>query len=46
MKDQRLVIQVEPSLKKALTKHSKESGIPISEFVRRAIVEALKKAAQ
>jgi hypothetical protein len=43
MKDERLVVQVEPRLKKALMAYSKESGVPVSEFVRRALVEALKK---
>jgi len=44
MKSERLVVQVEPKLKEALERYSKTSGVPISEFVRRAIVEALKKA--
>lgn len=43
MKSERLVVQVEPKLKEALEQYSKTSGVPISEFVRRAIVEALKK---
>jgi hypothetical protein len=43
MKNERLVVQVEPSLKKALMAHSKETGVPVSEFIRRVIVEALKK---
>jgi hypothetical protein len=43
MKNERLVVQVEPSLKKALMAYSKESGFPISEFIRRVLVEALKK---
>jgi predicted HicB family RNase H-like nuclease len=43
MKNERLVVQVEPSLKKALMAYSKESGVPISEFIRRVLVEALKK---
>jgi Ribbon-helix-helix domain len=43
MKSERLVVQVEPKLKEALERYSKTSGVPISEFVRRAIVEALKK---
>ncbi len=42
-KDERLVVQVELSLKKALMAYSKESGVPISEFVRRALIDALKK---
>jgi hypothetical protein len=42
-KDERLVVQVELNLKKALMVYSKESGVPVSEFVRRALVEALKK---
>ena len=42
-KEDRLVVQVEPGLKKALHDYSKESGVPISEFVRRALVEALRK---
>jgi len=44
MKSERLVVQMEPKLKEALERYSKTSGVPISEFVRRAIVEALKKA--
>ena len=43
MKSERLVVQVEPKLKEALERYSKTSGVPISEFVRRAIMEALKK---
>jgi len=43
MKTERIVVQVEPTLKKALEDYSKESGVPVSEFVRRAIIEALKK---
>lgn len=43
MKSERLVVQMEPRLKEALEQYSKTSGVPISEFVRRAIVEALKK---
>jgi hypothetical protein len=43
MKSERLVVQMEPKLKEALEQYSKTSGVPISEFVRRAIVEALKK---
>lgn len=42
-KSERLVVQVEPALKKALESFTQESGVPISEFVRRAIMEALKK---
>jgi len=42
-KDERLVVQVEPSLKKALMSYSKETGVPVSEFIRRVLVEALKK---
>jgi metal-responsive CopG/Arc/MetJ family transcriptional regulator len=41
-KSERIVVQVEPTLKKALEDYSKESGVPVSEFVRRAIVQALK----
>jgi hypothetical protein len=46
LKDQRSFDQVvvEPALKKALETRSKETGVPISEFVRRALVEALKKS--
>jgi len=44
MKSERLVVQMEPKLKEALEQYSKTSGVPISEFVRRAIVEALKKS--
>ena len=43
MKSERIVVQVEPALKKALEDYSKESGVLVSEFVRRAIIEALKK---
>ena len=43
MKSERLVVQMEPKLKETLEQYSKTSGVPISEFVRRAIVEALKK---
>jgi hypothetical protein len=43
MKSERLVVQMEPKLKEALEQYSKTSGVPISEFVRRTIVEALKK---
>jgi len=43
MKSERLVVQMEPKLKEALERYSKQSGVPISEFVRRAISEALKK---
>jgi hypothetical protein len=41
-KSERIVVQVEPTLKKALEDYSKESGVPVSEFVRRAIAQALK----
>jgi post-segregation antitoxin (ccd killing protein) len=44
MKTERLVVQVEPSVKKALEARSKATGVPISEFVRRTIAEALKKS--
>jgi len=44
MKTERLVVQVEPSVKKALEARSKLTGVPISEFVRRTIAEALKKS--
>ena len=43
MKSERLVVQMEPKLKEALEHYSKTSGVPISEFVRRAIAQALKK---
>jgi hypothetical protein len=43
-KDERLVVQLEPKLKKALMDYSKETGVPVSEFVRRVLVEALKRA--
>jgi len=43
MKTERIVVQVEPALKKALEDYFKESGVRVSEFVRRAIIEALKK---
>jgi hypothetical protein len=35
---------MDPTLKKALDARSKETGVPISEFVRRSLVEALKKS--
>jgi hypothetical protein len=38
-----LVVQLEPALKKALETRSRETGVPISEFVRRTLLEALKK---
>ena len=44
MKTDRLVVQMEPALKKALEARSKQTGVPISEFVRRALVESLKKS--
>ncbi len=44
MKTERLVVQLEPALKKALEARSKQTGVPISEFVRRTLVEALKKS--
>jgi Ribbon-helix-helix domain len=44
MKTERLVVQLEPALKKALETRSKETGVPISEFVRRTLVNALKKS--
>jgi Ribbon-helix-helix domain len=44
MKTERLVVQLEPSLKKALEARSKQTGVPISEFVRRSLAEALKKS--
>ena len=44
MKTERLIVQMEPALKKALDARSKETGVPISEFVRRTLVEALKKS--
>jgi hypothetical protein len=42
-KSERLVVQVEPQLKKQLERYSEESGVPMSEFCRRAVVEALKR---
>ena len=42
-KTERLVVQMEPKLKADLERHSQETGVPISEFVRRTLVEALKK---
>jgi hypothetical protein len=44
MKTERLVVQLEPILKKALEARSKETGVPISEFVRRTLDAALKKS--
>jgi hypothetical protein len=44
MKSDRLVVQMEPALKKALEVRSKQTGVPISEFVRRALVESLRKS--
>jgi hypothetical protein len=44
MKTDRLVVQMEPTLKKALEARSKQTGVPISEFVRRALVESLRKS--
>lgn len=43
-KSERLVVQVEPTLKKQLEEYSERSGVLMSEFIRRAIVEALRKA--
>jgi len=43
-KSERLVVQVEPALKKQLERYSEQSGVLMSEFIRRAIVEALKRA--
>ena len=42
-KSERLVVQVEPALKKQLERYSEQSGVLMSEFIRRAIVEALKR---
>jgi Ribbon-helix-helix domain len=42
-KTERLVVQMEPKLKADLERYSQETGVPISEFVRRTLVEALKK---
>jgi Ribbon-helix-helix domain len=42
-KTERLVVQMEPKLKADLEPYSQETGVPISEFVRRTLVEALKK---
>jgi hypothetical protein len=42
-KTERLVVQMEPKLKADLEHYSQETGVPISEFVRRTLVEALKK---
>jgi ribbon-helix-helix CopG family protein len=39
---ERLVVQLDAKMKAALDQHSQESGVPISEFVRRAVVAALK----
>ncbi len=43
-KSERLVVQMEPKLKADLESLSKETGVPVSEFVRRTLVDALKKA--
>jgi hypothetical protein len=43
-KTERLVVQMEPKLKAKLEHYSQETGVPISEFVRRSLTEALKKA--
>jgi len=42
-KTKRLVVQMEPKLKAELERYSRQTGVPISEFVRRSLTEALKK---
>jgi hypothetical protein len=42
-KSERLVVQMDADFKKQLEDRSKATGVPISEFVRRALVEALKR---
>jgi hypothetical protein len=42
-KTERIVLQVDPKFKKAIEDYSVESGVPMSEFIRRAIVVALKQ---
>ena len=42
-KTERIVLQVDPKFKKAIEAYSVESGVPMSEFIRRAIVAALKQ---
>jgi post-segregation antitoxin (ccd killing protein) len=42
-KSERLVVQMDADFKRQLDNRSKLTGVPISEFVRRALAEALKK---
>jgi Ribbon-helix-helix protein, copG family len=42
-KSERLVVQMDADFKKQLDERSRTTGVPISEFVRRALVEALKR---
>jgi hypothetical protein len=42
-KSERLVVQMDADFKRQLDDRSKLTGVPISEFVRRVLVEALKK---
>ena len=42
-KTERIVLQVDPKFKKAIEAYSVESGVPMSEFIRRAIATALKQ---
>jgi len=42
-KSERLVVQMDADFKRQLDNRSKLTGMPISEFVRRALAEALKR---
>jgi len=42
-KTERIVLQVDSGFKKVLEDYSTKSGVPMSEFIRRAIATALKQ---
>lgn len=39
----KIMVRIPDETHAALTKHQEKTGVPVSEFVRRAIVDALKK---
>lgn len=41
MKSDLLVVRVEPEIAQALAQRKHETGVPTSEFVRRAVIQAL-----
>jgi hypothetical protein len=41
MKSEVINVRIEPALAEALTRHKEQTGVPVCEFVRRAIVRAL-----